>query len=101
MPFIDFLSFALNVRAAVAANVRPLVGKNIGLGQRPFDKINGVRYITGAIGILNAQEKIAAVRLGEKVGVERRPQIADVHVSRRAWRKAGAYFRQCNDLPFS
>ena len=96
---INFLSFALDVWPAVAADVWPFVGENIGFGQRPLDEVHGVRHVTGPIRVLDAQEEITPLGFGEKISVKRRPQVADVHVPRGAWRKAGAYSRQWYDLP--
>ena len=90
--FIKIHALALDIRAAVAAVARTLVRHDAGGRERALDDVDGVRDVARAVRVLDAQDEVAAVRLGEQVSVERRAQVADVHVARRTRREARAYF---------
>ena len=90
--FINIHAFALDVRAAVAAIARAFVRRDARELQRALDEVDGVRDVARAVGVFDAQDEVALVRLREEISVERRAQVADVHVARRARREARAYF---------
>ena len=86
--FINVHALALNVRRDVSAVMRSFVGNNLRGGKRLFYKLDGVGNVAGAVGILNPQNEIAALRLRKQIGVKCRAQVANVHVTRRARRKS-------------
>ena len=89
---IDFHAFTLDVWTAVTTDVRSFIRDDMGCGQCPVDEVNGIRYIAFTIGIFNPQDEISLVGFGKEIGVEGSPEIADMHVARRAWRETGTYF---------
>lgn len=93
--FIKRKALALDIRAAAAADIRSFVGDDAGQLQRAVDEIYRIRDVAGAVGILDAQNKITLLRLGVEISIERCAQIADMHISRRTWRETCAYFLIC------
>ena len=89
---VELHALALDVRAAVAAIARAFVGRDAREFQRALDEVDSVGDVARAVGVLDAQDEVAAVGLGKEIGVKRRAQVADVHVPRRARREARAYF---------
>ena len=94
---VEVHALALDVRAAVAAVARAFVWRDAREFQRALNEVDGVSDIARAVGVLDAQDEVAAVGLGKEIGVKRRAQVADVHVPRRARREARAYFLLCQN----
>ena len=88
---VDLAPLALDIRAIGAAYVRPLVIGKAGLLHRPVDQIGCALHIALLVGILHAQNKLAAVVFCKQPTVQRRSQPADVQIARRAGRKPCAY----------
>ena len=60
-------------------------------GQRAVDHICSAFHQTPLIRILDAQNKGASPGAGDQPGVQRRAQVAHVHIAGRGGGKAGAY----------
>src|SRR5699024_7331121 len=73
-----------------AADVGAFVPVQAGGAQRVVDDVGGALHIAALVGVLNAQDKGAALVLGLQVGVQRGAQVAHVHVAGGGGRKAGA-----------
>ena len=84
----------LDIRADRAADVRAFVMVESTFGQRLIDDIDRAVHQAALIGVLDAEDERAVVAAGDQPSIERRAQIADVHVARGAGREAGAH------LPF-
>ena len=94
---IDIHALALDIRATVPADARPLVGNDVRRLQRVVDEIHRVLNITRTVGVLDAKDEIAVLRLREKESVKRRAQIADMHIARRA--RSETCTNSCQDKP--
>ena len=86
---VDVQPLALNVWAAVTADVRSLVRHDMGSGKGAVNEIHGISYETLLVGVFDAQQKISFICLGKKISVQRGTQVADVHVACRARGKSG------------
>ena len=81
----------LDVGAVVAAHVRALVVFQPRLTQALVDQLHRAGHLALLVGVLDAQDELAPVLLGEQVGVEGGAQSAQVQVTRRAGCEPGAY----------
>ena len=99
---IDVHALALDVGAAVAADVRAFVRNDVGRVKRAVDEVDSIGHEARAVGILNAQDEVPLLGLGVKIGVERRSEISNMHIPCRAWGKTSAYFFciQCISPPY-
>ena len=88
---VEGAPLCLHVGADGAADIRALVVVEPALGQRLVDHVHRALDQTALIGILDAQDEGAARVAGDQPGVERRAQIADVHVSGGRGGEARAY----------
>ena len=84
----------LDIRADRAADVRAFVMVESTFGQRLIDDIDRAVHQAALIGIFDAENKRAVIAAGDQPGIERRAQIADVHIARGTGREAGTH------LPF-
>ena len=92
----------LHIRTNRTADVRAFVPIQTGNTQGVVDHVNCAFHIALLVGILNSQNKIAVLFLGNQIGIQCRPQIADVHIARRTGRKSGSYsLVHCFELPFA
>ena len=89
---IDRGALALHIRAAAAAHVRALVVIQPGVFEGVVDDLHGAVHIALPVRVLEAQDELAPLLLGEQVGVERGAQVADVHIARGAGRESGSDF---------
>ena len=89
---IEVAALGLHIGAAGAADIRAFVMREAGGGERLVDQLDRARHLALLIGVLDAQDELAAVAAREQIGVQRRAQVAQVHVSRRAGGEAGANF---------
>ena len=96
--FVNFLTLTLNVRAAVAADVRTFIRNYVSSIKSAFDEINSVRHKACTVRILNAENECAVICLSEKITIECCPKIADMHIPRRTRSKACTYLCQNHDL---
>ena len=51
------------------------------LGHGAVDDIHSALHLTALVGVLDPQDKRAVVAAGDEPGVQRRPQIAHVHIA--------------------
>ena len=94
---VDGSAFALHIGAEGAALLGTLVGDDMGCGKAFVDDFTRAFDEAILVRVLDAQDEDAALGFGEEIAVERRPQVADVHVARGARREARAYgIAQCD-----
>ena len=86
---VNIQPLALNVWAAVTADVRSLVRYDMGGCKGAVNKIHGISYETLLVGVFDAQQKISFICLGKKISVQCGTQVADVHVACRARCESG------------
>ena len=89
---VQVLALGLNVRAAGAADVRAFVVDQTGGLHGIVNDVNGALYLALLIGILDAQDELAAVAARPEIGIQRGAQVAQMHIAGRARRKARADF---------
>ena len=88
---IESPPLGLDIRADRAADIRPLVVRQAASAHGAVNDIDRALHITALIGVLNAQDELAAGVPRDQVRIQRRAQIADVHIARRAGRETGAH----------
>ena len=93
-------AFALDIGAVFAAHIGALVPRHGCVPQGVVDDIDRALHIPLAVGILDAQDKAAAVASGEQIGVQSGSQIAHMHIAGGTGRKARSYLFQMW-FPFS
>ena len=89
---VEVAPLRLDVGAVLAAHVRAFVVGKAGGGQRGVDLLHRAGNFALLVGVLDAQDELAAVAAGEQIGVKRRAQAAQVQITGRAGREAGADF---------
>ena len=89
---VEVAPLRLDVGAVLAAHVRAFVVGKAGGGQRGVDLFHRAGNFALLVGVLDAQDELAAVAAGEQIGVKRRAQAAQVQITGRAGREAGADF---------
>ena len=89
--FIKSPPLGLDIRADRAANVRAFVMRQAAGAHGAVNDIDRALHIAALIGVLDAQDELAAGVPRDQVRIQRRAQIADVHIARRAGRKTGAH----------
>ena len=89
-------SLRLNIRTYRTSDVRTLVPVKSDVLQSLINDLGRALNITLLIGILDSENKITAVFLCNKISEQRRSQISDVHIARRAWRKSRSDFVHFN-----
>ena len=92
-------ALALDIGADRAADVGALVPGQAGGLQRIVDNVCGTLDQTALVGVLNAQDKGAAVVARLQIGVQSRAQIAYMHIACGGRRKAGTNICH-SDFPF-
>ena len=88
----------LDVGADRAADVGAFVVVQAAVAQRFVNDLHRALDLTGLVGVLDAEQELAVRVAGDAPGVERRAQIADVHIPRRTRREAGADLAARNAL---
>ena len=88
---VDATPLGLDVGAVVAAHIRALVIFQASLPQALVDQLHRAGHLAFLIGVLDAQDELAPVLLGEQVGVEGGAQSAQVQIACGAGREPGAY----------
>ena len=86
---IDGLALALDVGAVVAAHTGAFVVVQAGLGQSAEDHIHSALHQPLLVGVLDAHDELAALALGDEIGIQRGAQVADVHIPRGTGGKTG------------
>ena len=81
----------LDVGTDRTADVGTLVVVETAVAQRFINDLDRALNLPGLVGVLDAEEKLAVRMAGDAPCIERRAQIADVHIPRGAGRKAGAH----------
>ena len=81
----------LHIRPDRAANIGAFIVRQAALGHCFVDHINSTLDQTALIGVLDAKDERAAVAAGDQPGIQRRAQIADMHIARGAGREARAH----------
>ena len=87
---VHVLALGLDVRAVVAADVRSLVPEEAAVAQRVVDDLRCAGHEPLLVRVLDAQDELAVVLLGEEIGIERRAQAAQVQIPGGAWRESRA-----------
>ena len=88
----------LDVGADRTADVGTFVVVQAAVAQRFIYDFDRALYLTGLVGVLDAEQELAVRVAGDAPGIERRAQIADVHIPRRTRREAGADLAARNAL---
>ena len=89
---IGVAPLGLHIRADRTADVGAFVVVKTAVAQRFINDLDRALYLAGLVGVLNAEQELAVRVAGDAPGVERRAQVAHVHIPRGARREAGAYF---------
>ena len=84
--------FALDVGAVGAADVGAFVVAQADGAQRIVYHLFRAVHIALAVGVFDPQDKLAALRPGNQIFIQRRTQVAHVHKSGGAGRKPGTNF---------
>ena len=66
---VDCAALALDIGADGAADIRPLIVGQAGDAQRVIDDLHRLGDVALLVGVLNAQDKVAAVMLGDQIGI--------------------------------
>ena len=74
-------ALGLDIGGHGAAYVRTFVMGQAALGHGAVDDIHSALHLTALVGVLDPQDKRAVVAAGDEPGVQRRPQIAHVHIA--------------------
>ena len=85
---VQVAALRLDVRAIIAAHIRPFVVIQAGLAKAFVDQLHRALDLAFLIGVLNA-----AVFPGEQVRIQGGTKAAKVQIARRAWGEAGADHR--------
>ena len=80
----------LHIRPHRAADVGAFVVIEAAFGHRLVDHVDRTLDQTALIGVFDAENELAVMAAGNEPCIERRAQIADVHIARGARRKARA-----------
>ena len=88
---IGILALGLDIGAAGAAHIGTFIVDEAGSLQRIVDHVDGAGNFTFLVGIFDAQDELTAAAAGVKIGIERGAQVAQMHITGGAGRKAGAY----------
>ena len=89
--FIEPPPLGLDIRADRTANVRALVMRQAAGAHGAVNDIDRTLHIAALIGVLDAQNELTAGVPRDQVRIQRRAQIADVHIPRRARREPRAH----------
>ena len=84
-------ALGLNIGTHGASDIGTLVVIKTALRHRAVYNVDSALNVALLIGVLNAQNELSAVVTRDQPGVQRRAQIADVHIARGAWSKSRAH----------
>ena len=88
---VERAALGLDVRGDGTADVRALVMLEVALGHGLVDHVHRALDQTALVGVLDAQDELALAVAGDEIRIERRAQVADVHVARGRGREARAH----------
>ena len=83
-------TLGLDIGSHGAADIGALVMVQVALGHGAVDDVGGSLHQPPLVGILDTEDKRAAMTAGNEPGIQGGTQIADVHITGRGGRKAGA-----------
>ena len=83
-------ALGLDIRGHGAAHIGAFVVGKAALRHGAVDHIGGALHQTALIGVLDAQDERAAVAAGDEPGVQRRAQIAHMHIAGGGGGETGA-----------
>ena len=89
---VEVHALTLHIRTVATAESRALVRDDVCHLERAVDEVDSIRDITGTVSIFDTQDEVTFLGLGIEVAIECSTQVADVHVSRRAWSETGTNF---------
>ena len=89
---IQVPALGLDIGAGGAAHVRAFIVIQMALLHGAVDHVRSTLHQTALIRILDPENESAVGVAGDEPGIERRSQVADMHIARGAGRKAGACF---------
>ena len=89
---IEILALGLNVRAVIAAHVGAFVPVHAAALQGVVNDLGRALHKALLIGILNAEDELAAVLFGKEVIIQGGSEAAEMHEARGAGGKPGTYF---------
>ena len=84
-------ALGLDIGRHGAAHIGALVVGKAALSHGAVDHIGSTLHQTALVGVLDAEDERAAVAAGNEPCVQRRAQVADVHIAGGGGGKAGAY----------
>ena len=88
---VEGAALGLDVGAHGAAHVGTFVPGQAAGAHGIIDDLGGVLHQTALVGVLNAEDELAAGVAGDEVGVQGGAEIAHVHVARGRGGEAGAH----------
>ena len=88
---IEGPALGLDIGGHGAAHVGTLVVLKVALGHGFVDHVHRAFDETALVGVLDAQDELALAMAGDKIGIERRAQVAHMHVSGGRGREARAH----------
>ena len=89
---VEVAALSLDIRTIFAADVRTFIIGQPGLAHGLINQIDCAGNFALLVGILNAEDELAAVLFGEQVGIQGSAQTAEMQISRRAGRKSRTNF---------
>ena len=88
---VEGAALGLHIGADGAADIRALVVVEVTFLERLVDHVHRALDQAALVGVLDAQQELAVRVARDEIGIERRAQIAHVHVSRGGGCKARAH----------
>ena len=89
---VEVAALGLDIRAVIAADIRTFVIGQACLTHGLVNQIDRAGHFALLIGIFDAQNELAAVLLGEQIGIQRGAQAAQMQIARWAGGKPCANF---------
>ena len=96
--FVHRHTFALDIRCYRATDIRTLIVFEMAFFHCPVDDIRRTFNQTAAVSILNTENKFSPGMPGNQIGIQRRAQVAHVHIACWGRRKPCAHFTDRNFL---
>ena len=88
---VNIHTLALDIWAAVTADIRSLIWNDMGSSQGAVYKIYCICYIALLVSILNAEQEVAFICSGVEITIECSAKVSDMHIAGWAWCETGAY----------
>ena len=80
----------LDIGTHGAAHIRTFIVRQAAFCHRLIDHVDRAVHETALIGVFNAENELTAKVAGDEPSIERRSQVADMHIARGTGRKTGA-----------